>query len=278
MERNLTDAFSAAGAGGWTAVPYDVLLPHMSQEQQAKAAALCPNPRTVLVAAFPYFAGDRPGNLSPYARGLDYHVVVVDQLNPICDMLRANYPEDTFVPAADNSPLPEKQAAWMGGLGMRGKNGLLILPPYGSYLFLGTILTSALLDVPKRPPAPGCGDCGYCMRACPSGALDQHGVEPERCLSRLSQRKRDLTAEEEAMLARHPYIWGCDICQRVCHHNRDVACTTIPAFTEQLLDSLTLEDLEGLTTRQFQEKYAARAFTWRGPEVLRRNLRLKAPD
>lgn len=272
---SLAQAFTCAGAAGWGTVAYDRLAKHMSTEQQDRAASLCPNSRAVLVAAFPYYAGEHSGNLSLYTHGLDYHRIVADCLNPICTLLQQHYPEDSFIPTVDTSPLPEKQAAWMAGLGLCGKNGLFILPPYGSYLFLGTILTSAPLDTDETAPVLGCLDCGRCIRACPSGALSEHGVVAERCLSHLSQQKRDLTAEEKVLLARHPLIWGCDICQMVCPHNRDVPHTAILGFSQNLLTSLELTDLEVLSKKQFETKYAGRAFTWRGPEVLRRNLRLQ---
>ena len=69
----LDQAFRAAGAAAWGGVAYDRLTPEMTREDQEKVRAQCPQPRTVLVAAFPYYAGDRPGNLSLYARGEDYH-------------------------------------------------------------------------------------------------------------------------------------------------------------------------------------------------------------
>ncbi|MDR3862019.1 MAG: DUF1730 domain-containing protein, partial [Flavonifractor sp.] len=126
--------FAAAGAAAWGGVAFRRLLPFLSTGAREKVETLCPAPETVLVAAFPYYAGERPGNLSLYARGEDYHRVVTRRLNTVCDALRRKYPEESFVPAADNSPLPEREAAWLAGIGLRGKNGLLILPPYGTYV------------------------------------------------------------------------------------------------------------------------------------------------
>lgn len=102
--------------------------------------------------------------------------MVTRRLNTVCDALRRKYPEESFVPAADNSPLPEREAAWLAGIGLRGKNGLLILPPYGTYVFLGTILTGAALDVPERPAAPDCPGCGACWAACPARGPGRRGA------------------------------------------------------------------------------------------------------
>ena len=264
----LNKAFAAA----WGGLPFSELAADMTPEAMAKAEQLCPNPRTVLVAAFPYYAGERPGNLSLYARGRDYHQVVTARLNTICDILREKYQNGVFLPTADNSPLPERQAAWRCGMGLRGKNGLVILPPYGSYVFLGTILTDTELDLPPRTPSPNCVGCGKCLTACPGGALGEDGVEVSCCLSDLTQKKGELTEGETALLKAHPLLWGCDTGQRVCPYTAAPALSPLPEFREGLVDALESADLERLTNRTFREKYGDRAFAWRGPAPLRRNL------
>ena len=162
----------------------------------------------------------------------------------------------------------------MAGLGLRGRNTLTILPPWGTWLFLGAILTDLPLE--SAPvPAPACMDCGKCTAACPTGALGPNGLDPDRCLSALTQKKGALTAEEEARLRGHGLVWGCDACQRACPYNRDVPLSPLPEFRTNLIHTLGTTDVDHLTRRQFQEKYPLRAFTWRGPGVLLRNLRLK---
>ena len=78
-----------------------------------------------------------------------------------------------------------------------------------------------------------------------------------------------------ALLSAQACLWGCDLCQRCCPYNAHPALTPLTEFREDLVTSLKWEDLEGLTNRTFQERYAGRAFTWRGPGPLRRNLELK---
>ena len=84
----LDEMFASIGAAGWGAVSYEKLLPHMDQAAREKAEQLCPHAATVLVAAFPYYAGPRPGNLSLYARGMDYHLVLLHRLEKAVDLLR----------------------------------------------------------------------------------------------------------------------------------------------------------------------------------------------
>ena len=276
---DLQGLFSQAGAAGWGCCAFrDLILP---PEAWQKAEHLCPHPAGVFVAAFPYLTSPHPraGNLSLYARGEDYHRVLLRRLTWAAEELAQRYPDHRFVPGSDASPLDERQCARLAGLGILGRHGLLILPPYGSWVFLGTILTD--LELSSAPvPAPDCMGCGACMRACPTGALCEEGFDPDRCLSALTQRKGALTADEETLLRAHPLIWGCDCCQLAGPYHRDPLGTPLPelagADTElPYLDSLSLSDLEGLTNHTFRESYGCRAFAWRGPGVLRRNLSLK---
>jgi epoxyqueuosine reductase len=266
--------WKAAGAAAWGAVSFGGLLPYLSEEAKERILTLCPQPGGVWVAAFPYFAGRSPGNLPLYCRGEDYHRVLLRRLEAVSAALQEQYPENRFIPGTDNSPIPEQTCARLAGLGERGLHNLLIVPPYGSYVFLGTILTDLPLETTQGERGPICQSCGRCQKACPTGALEG-GFSHERCLSHLSQKKGALSQEEEEQLRKSPVIWGCDLCQNACPLNQKAAFTQLPEFRENLLRSLTQEDLEGLTNRQFAERYGDRAFAWRGPAPLRRNLGFK---
>ena len=276
----LNQLFAASGAAAWGTCAFSDL--ELSGGSLEKAQEICPEPAGVMVAAYPYYAGSRPGNLSLYARGEDYHRVLVRRLSTVCSALEQAFPDHRFLPGTDNSPLPERKAARIAGLGIQGRNGLVIVPPYGSWVFLGTILTDYAL--PSSPePAPDCMNCGACVRACPGGALSTTPFDEDRCLSALTQKKGALTPEQEELLKAHPLIWGCDICQTVCPYNQDVELSELLDLTgaeESLpyMDSLHPSDLEGLTNRTFREQYGNRAFAWRGPAVLRRNLERKKDE
>lgn len=264
----------SSGAAAWGTCAYADLLPHMDDAAQAKAETLCPSPAGVFVAAFPYFAGDQPGNVALYARGEDYHRVLSRRLEGVCRGLRELHPENRFLPLVDSSPLPEKVCAALAGIGVRGWNTLNILPPWGSYLFLGTVLTDLSLKT-LQFSTEFCTGCGKCLAACPTGALSRAGLDRKKCLSDLTQQKGELTAREVSALARHPLAWGCDFCQRVCPYNQGVPVTPLPEFREELVAELSLDTVDGLTNRTLKEKFPNRAFTWRGPGVLRRNLSLQ---
>lgn len=272
----MNQLWKAAGAAAWGAAALSGLQPFLDQTARERIFALCPGAKTVLTAAFPYYAGDRPGNLSLYARGEDYHTVLRRRLDALCGSLRTRYPDSTFIPGADSSPVPELAAAALSGVGRLGRHGLLVVPPYGSYVFLGTVLTD--LEVPPTPPAPGspCPDgCHACRKACPTGALSEKGCDVSICLSEVTQKKGALTEEEIALIRKSPTIWGCDLCQRACPLNRKAALSPLPEFREHLLDSLTAAELEGMSNKAFRREYGGRAFAWRGIGPLVRNLRIK---
>lgn len=264
----------------FSAVPYaggrgvcrlaDLQLDEASmQAVQAKCAGAC----SVAVVLFPYLVRD-DGNLSLYARGTDYHTVVIQALEEVCQTLRRDFPENTFVPLADASPLPEVRAAWISGAGILGKNGLIFDRKYGSFVFIGTVLTD-LAAQPTPSARETCPDCGACSRACPGGALENGCVDTGRCLSDLTQNKKELTEEQKDQLRRHPLVWGCDTCSLVCPLNKNAAETENPAFRKNRIGMLSAQDVSGLTRKQFLAKYPDRAFTWRGPAPLVRNLELK---
>lgn len=277
----MNELWKAAGAAAWGAAACSGLPPFLGEavwaELAPKLEALCPGAKTILVGAFPYYAGDTPGNLSLYCRGEDYHLVLGRRLQTVVDTLVQQHPDHHFIPGADNNPVPELAAAELAGVGWRGRHGLRIVPPYGSYVFLGTILTD--LDVSQTGPSPGtlCGaHCRACQKACPTGALTDTGCDLSKCLSELTQKKGDLSPEAAAQITHSPTAWGCDLCQRACPHNQNAALTPLPEFREDLLPSLTLEDLEGLSNKAFRRQYAARAFSWRGIAPLKRNLAWQA--
>lgn len=226
---------------------------------------------SVLVALFPYYAGETENaNLSRYARSPDYHRTVRKYLTPIADAVNDRIPQAEATVLVDSHPLPERELAVRAGLGFIGKNGCLIHPVYGSYVFIGLIRTSVLLEE-DAPCTDSCLGCGRCAAVCPANLLTG-SFDPDRCLSALTQKRGDFTAEEETAYLRGNLIWGCDRCQEVCPHNRDLPLTPIPELKEKMITRLSASDLEGLSDRGFRRQYGEYAFSWRGLAPLKRNL------
>lgn len=236
-------------------------------------------PTYAICALFPYYAGQWPGNLSLYARGQDYHQVVMRRLEAVAAQLQEVLPGVKFACFVDNSPIDEVATAVRCGLGRRGMHQLLIHPKWGSFCFIGEILCDAE-ELPVTPPLPHelCRHCGICVTNCPTQALrmeecGQLTYHKDLCLSHITQKKSDFLPEPDGVLMQKGQrVWGCDRCQLLCPWNRKVPVTPFPEFLEDLMPDILPEHLEGLSNREFQRRYAGRAFTWRGIGVLRRNL------
>ena len=112
-----------------------------------------PDAKSVIMCAFNYFNGNISGNISKYARGTDYHTVVKNKLAALCEKIEAVHGAFSHYIFCDDSPLCDKYLAYLSGLGVFGRNHLLIHPTYGSYIFIGGIVTSLVLAPDK--PLPG---------------------------------------------------------------------------------------------------------------------------
>lgn len=223
--------------------------------------------QSLIVCLFPYFIEAlEERNLSRYAVIADYHQVAGDYLARACEVLQAAFPENQFVPFVDNSPIREVSAANLAGLGVIGENGLLINPLYGSYVFIGEIVTD--LDIQPDPPsAPSCIQCGKCREACPGKAIRENGsIQLDHCRSHITQKKGSLTEEEQEQIRLGGLVWGCDICNEACPMNRNKLPSPIPEFYQSVIPVMGTETVDQLMKN--------RAFSYRGKAVLLRNLEI----
>lgn len=223
------------------------------------------NASSVITFLFPYYIGDFPHNIARYAFSLDYHTIAGTVLERLISDLQALYPGYQFVGFVDASPLDEVKAAHLSGLGVIGKNGQLINSKYGSYVFIATIVTD--MELEKSQPQKGaCLGCGACLRACPTGALEDGRLEKALCRSHITQKKGALTQNEEIEIRLGGLAWGCDCCTDCCPHNHNPIKTPIKAFYNRIGTILTEEN----TGEYTKEK----ALGYRGQAVLLRNLLL----
>lgn len=221
------------------------------------------NSRSVIVVCFPYLLDKEKyinSNISKYAVVTDYHTVALNRLNTAIVKLRELYPNENFVAFADNSPIPEVSAACAAGLGKKGLNTLLITEKYGSYVFIGEIVTSLSSDC-KNVTEEKCIGCKKCIANCPSGALSESGFKKPLCLSEITQKKGVLSDKEIKLMTECGCVWGCDICQDVCPMNKDAATTPINEF---IFSPVPFVD-EGCSLEN-------RAYEWRGRNVIERNI------
>ena len=225
-----------------------------------------------IVALFPYFCGYTEGsNLSIYTHGKDYHIVTRSILTSVAKALKL----ELYETHADIGPEIERKLCVDAGLAYIGKNGMAINDKYGSYFFIGYIACKGDFQL-SEPLNKNCLGCNRCVDACPGDALGE-AFDCDRCLSHITQKKGELTPWEEDLIRQNKTVFGCDICQKVCPHNKGVAYSKIPEFINDRICVLTSQDLEGITNKVFKEKYGDRAFSWRGKAVLERNIEIIQP-
>lgn len=225
---------------------------------------------TAILLAIPYYTAacaDPARNLSAYAVSRDYHGFFRALFDELLPLLRSRFPEFKFAGFADHSPIDEIDAAARAGLGVIGRNHLLITPKYSSYIFLGEIITDAPIPC-QTQEIRTCEDCGACTCACP--AEDCGG-----CLSALTQKKGELTLPERETIQKYGSAWGCDLCQEVCPHTKKAIqsgsiFSPIPYFGENSISHLDLKNLNEMSDGEFER----RAYAWRGRETICRNLAL----
>lgn len=227
------------------------------------------NSKTVISLLLPYLIPcDGRRNLSLYCQGRDYHDIVIKKLERACALLKEKFPQNSFAPFCDNSPIPEVSAAYKSGLGFLGQNGLIIHPKFGSYCFIGEIVTDLGLDE-YSSPLGFCIGCGKCAEKCVGGALskDKNGdvfaFSKEKCLSFLTQKKGELTDEQKSAIKKGGLVWGCDGCSLVCPMNKAAQYSSIEEFYQSPLPYLTEE-----TAAEASE----RAYGYKGEKILLRNL------
>lgn len=223
---------------------------------------------SVILLLAPYDCGEPfTDGVSAYAHIGDYHRFYEELYARLRPALEEAFPGARFWGFADHSPIDEKDACAKARLGVLGCNSLLINPVYGSYVFIGSLLTD--LSIPcEAGEIAYCSRCGSCKVACPVGAVTEAGILPDRCLSALSQKKR-LSDEEKRTLVTHGVAWGCDRCQTACPYNQKRAYTSLPFFLAHRHGDYTAKEVEGMD----DETFSRYPFSWRGRERIVENLR-----
>lgn len=261
MNRMIKSIFEEESILLLEAMPFSlcrVIQPH-------KLARLSFMPTVAIVFLMPYYtelSGKR--NLSRYAVARDYHLYVKELSERVLPKLSAAYPDSSFAMFSDNSPIDERHAASLCGLGVMGDNGLLLTEAHGPYVFIGEVLCDLpieILGARSTYDIKTCIHCGACKAACPKKTV---------CLSALTQKKGSLTEAEMVEIGSLGSAWGCDACQDACPYAKAPMETPIAFFKKALVPYLTLEELSDMS----EEEFGSRAYAWRGRNTIERNLRL----
>lgn len=199
---------------------------------------------------------------SMYTYGYDYH----DVLKNLMDVTLKG---EDFKGLVDNHEIDERKCLEITGLAYRGKNNLMIHKDFGSFFFIGLVLTKKRYEEVIVENNDSCGDCNICIKACPVSALsEEFGYDVSKCMSAKNQSKQPLPDE---VIEKNYLLLGCDICQIVCPKNRNIKTEYNEGFKIKPTAYVLIKDLFELSNREFKLKYGKHAYTWRGKTLLLRN-------
>lgn len=222
----LGPADTAGAFDEWIARGYAGEMAYMERTAEKRKDTRLPLPgmRAAVVVAMSYGGDQSSGPVARYARGDDYHDVVLERLQQLHAWVDAQAGAHVNGKAyVDTGPILERDLARRAGLGWFGKNTTLINPRGGSFFFLAALL----LDLELEPDEPfrtdHCGSCTRCLDACPTNALVAPRVlDSNRCISYLTiEQKGEIPEEFRAAIG--DLLYGCDICQEVCPWNQKFA-------------------------------------------------------
>lgn len=189
-----------------------------SVEERTEPERLLPEAKSIISIALAYPSRipdappstreDRRGIFCRASWGIDYHIVLRERLQKLTEFIHSKFPEASSKLMVDTGELSDKAVAERAGVGFSGKNTLIITPEFGSFVYLGELITN-IPFVPDTPIEDGCGDCRICMDACPTGALVQPGqLNAQRCLAFLTQTKDFIPDEFREQVGTR--VYGCD--------------------------------------------------------------------
>jgi epoxyqueuosine reductase len=293
----IEDALRAAGFAGVGVVDYGLALPLFDPHAQRYATwidrgfhgemgylergrdrrlnpkLVFPELESVITVALPYDPRPIESGGVRYARylnGPDYH----DDLKARLRGALAAFPDLKHKICIDTSAVLERTWGALTGLGWIGKNTMLIHPQYGSYFFIGVVLTDRRFGRGPELLKDYCGNCSRCLEGCPTQAFaGPHDLDARKCVSYLTLEKRGPWSEVPADTA--GFVAGCDLCQEVCPYNTKpvrYAEETRGAFTVHPTLTPDAAALESETREQYQARIKDSALSRIKYEDFRRNF------
>jgi epoxyqueuosine reductase len=261
----------------WLSHDYHGEMAYMSRGAEKRRDTTLPfaGAKSAVVVALNYDGTSPGGPIARYARGDDYHDVMLAKLDALHRWIESQVGHEVRGKSyVDTGPILERDLARKAGLGWIGKNTNLINPEIGSYFFIGSLL----LDLDLEPDAPfqadRCGTCTRCLDACPTQAIIEPRVlDATRCISYLTIESRsampiDLRESVGAL------IYGCDICQEVCPWNlsfaRELSAPEL-APRDDIMNA-TLADLLNADDEEFRTRFKGSAIKRAKRSGLARNI------
>jgi epoxyqueuosine reductase len=241
---------------------------------------LWPDAQTAIVVGSNYGPDENPlsrrdvsglANISVYAHGRDYHKLLKKRLRELGRWIGDTYGADCKL-FVDTAPLMEKPLAQAANIGWIGKHTNLVSREFGSWLFLGVLLTTLKLQ-PSEPARDHCGGCSACLDVCPTDAFPSpYQLDARRCISYLTiEHKGHIPVEFRRAIGNR--IYGCDDCLAVCPWNKFARPTEEAGFRSSTdISQETLINLAGLDDEEFRRRFSGTAIKRTGRDRFLRNV------
>jgi epoxyqueuosine reductase len=263
----------------WLMQGYQADMAWMENPKRQDVRSLLPTIQSIICVAINYYTpqqrpvGDQYAKISRYGWGRDYHRVLHKKLKALTLWLHSQQEDIEARYYADTGPIQDKVWAERAGIGWIAKNSNVITREYGSWVFLGEILTNLELT-PDRPHLPYCGTCTRCIQACPTQAITQpFVVDANRCIAYHTIENRSEHIPEDIAVNLQGWVAGCDICQDVCPWNQRFAQATDTAEFQPYPWNINpeMEAIAQLTDQEWEQRFPASALRRIKPEMWRRN-------
>lgn len=246
------------------------LYPELIFDDPQSIISICLAYPSEIPNPYPSTREERRGLFARASWGIDYHDILRDRMEKLIEFISELIPNSRFKSMVDTGELSDVAVAERAGIGFIGRNGLLVTHEFGTYVYLGEIITNIPFEPDNRVPF-GCGDCYRCVTACPTDALLGDGrINGKRCLSYQTQTKGFMDNEYRRKITH--VIYGCDICQIACPYNKGVdnhfhqEMEPDPDQVQPVLKSMLQ-----LSNKEFNRQFGSLAGSWRGKKPLQRN-------
>lgn len=249
-------------------------------EKRTKPDMILPQAKTIIAIAIAYPSklknppkskpGAYRGIFCRASWGMDYHHVLREKLSQLETFLKECIPECKMKIMVDTGELSDRAVAERAGIGWSAKNTSIITKEFGSYVYLGELITDVFIPA-DEPVTDECGECTLCLDACPTGALIQPGqLNAKTCIAYLTQTKEMVSEPYRKKIGNR--LYGCDTCQTVCPKNRKVHFDHQEAFEPDAEKvKPLLKPLLNMSNKEFKENFGAMAGSWRGKKPIQRN-------
>lgn len=263
----------------WLDQGYHADMEWMSDPRRQDIRSVMPDIRSIISVGINYYTSHQrpPGQdyakISRYGWGRDYHRVLARRLKALAHWIQEQDPQIQVRYYADTGPVQDKVWAERAGIGWIGKHSNLISRDYGSWLFLGELLTNLNLE-PDHPHAQHCGSCTRCIAACPTDAIcEPFVVDANRCIAYHTIENREAELPDEIAGNLQGWVAGCDICQDVCPWNQRFAQETDISDFQPYPENVapTLEELATISVAERDRRFRASALRRIKHQMLQRN-------